>query len=423
MFYSIFFIHILCIVLVDCNEYSEENVDDRHKWAVLVAGSNGFENYRHQADVCHAYHVLLSKGVKPEHIITFMYDDIAHNKENPFPGKIFNDYRHKDYYKGVVIDYKGKKVNPKTFLQVLKGDKRAGGKVLKSGKNDDVFIYFTDHGAPGILAFPDDDLHAKPFINTLKYLRQHRRYSKLVIYVEACESGSMFAGLLPTDINIYATTAARPDESSYATFCDDPRISSCLADLYSYDWIVDLEKHQLTQRTLDQQYKEVKFETNLSHVQRYGDKKMGKLYLSEFQGSRKKASTEHDEPPMKPKDSIPSRDIPLHTLHRRIMMANNMNDKNLLMKILGLKLKRRDLIKDTMELIEQFMFNVKQPNSNATIDETMDCIEVVYKEFQSKCFKIQQAPEITGYLSTLYNYCQKGYSAENINEVIMKVCG
>nr|AAW25375.1 unknown [Schistosoma japonicum] len=150
---------------------------------------------------------------------------------------------------------------------------------------------------------------------------------------------------------------------------------------------------------------------------------MGKLYLSEFQGSRKKASTEHDEPPMKPKDSIPSRDIPLHTLHRRIMMANNMNDKNLLMKILGLKLKRRDLIKDTMELIEQFMFNVKQPNSNATIDETMDCIEVVYKEFQSKCFKIQQAPEITGYLSTLYNYCQKGYSAENINEVIRKVCG
>lgn len=24
-------------------------------WAVLVAGSNGFWNYRHQADICHAY--------------------------------------------------------------------------------------------------------------------------------------------------------------------------------------------------------------------------------------------------------------------------------------------------------------------------------------------------------------------------------
>ena len=27
-----------------------------------------------------------------------------------------------------------------------------------SGPNDHVFVYFTDHGAPGILAFPDDDV-------------------------------------------------------------------------------------------------------------------------------------------------------------------------------------------------------------------------------------------------------------------------
>ena len=27
---------------------------DNH-WVVLVAGSNGYGNYRHQADVCHAY--------------------------------------------------------------------------------------------------------------------------------------------------------------------------------------------------------------------------------------------------------------------------------------------------------------------------------------------------------------------------------
>ena len=27
------------------------------QWAVLVAGSRGWDNYRHQADVCHAYQV------------------------------------------------------------------------------------------------------------------------------------------------------------------------------------------------------------------------------------------------------------------------------------------------------------------------------------------------------------------------------
>lgn len=29
---------------------------------------------------------------------------------------------------------------------------------LYSGPKDHVFVYFTDHGAPGLLAFPDDDV-------------------------------------------------------------------------------------------------------------------------------------------------------------------------------------------------------------------------------------------------------------------------
>ena len=27
--------------------------------AVLIAGSNGYDNYRHQADICHAYNILI----------------------------------------------------------------------------------------------------------------------------------------------------------------------------------------------------------------------------------------------------------------------------------------------------------------------------------------------------------------------------
>lgn len=49
-------------------------------WAVLVAGSNGWYNYRHQADVSHAYHVLKKHGINENNIITMMYDDIAHDK-------------------------------------------------------------------------------------------------------------------------------------------------------------------------------------------------------------------------------------------------------------------------------------------------------------------------------------------------------
>lgn len=44
-------------------------------------------------------------------------------------------------------------------------------------------------------------------------------YKEMVFYMEACESGSMFEGLLPSDVKIYATTAANSEESSYGTYC------------------------------------------------------------------------------------------------------------------------------------------------------------------------------------------------------------
>lgn len=40
----------------------------RNHWALLVAGSAGWGNYRHQADVCHAYQVLLRGGLRPAHM-------------------------------------------------------------------------------------------------------------------------------------------------------------------------------------------------------------------------------------------------------------------------------------------------------------------------------------------------------------------
>ena len=46
-------------------------------WAVLVAGSDGYWNYRHQSDVCHAYQILKKNGIPEEQIIVIAKDDIA----------------------------------------------------------------------------------------------------------------------------------------------------------------------------------------------------------------------------------------------------------------------------------------------------------------------------------------------------------
>ena len=66
-------------------------------------------------------------------------------------------------------------------------------------------------------------------------------FLQMVIYIEACESGSMFDDLLKTDINVFATTAANPDESSYACYYDDKR-ETYLGDRYSVSWLEDSDK-------------------------------------------------------------------------------------------------------------------------------------------------------------------------------------
>jgi len=265
-------------------------------YAVLVAGSNFFYNYRHQSDVYHAYKLLTNYGVEADNIITFAYDDIANDPDNPFPGQVFNKPSTgpgEDVYKGVVIDYSGEDVTPENFLAVLKGNSSAvgGKKVLNSTSKDNVFIYFADHGATGLIAFPNEYLYADDFIAALNYMNTSSTYKEMVIYIEACESGSMFENLLPNNISIYSTTAANSDESSYATYCppDDvingTEINSCLGDLYSVNFLENLESANPRIETLLKQYNVVLQETNASHVQQFGDLSIDKERIGNFEGN------------------------------------------------------------------------------------------------------------------------------------------
>jgi len=78
----------------------------------------------------------------------------------------------------------------------------------------------------------------------------------MVLYIEACESGSMFEGILATNINVYATTAANSIESSWGTYCspddsvDGKHIGSCLGDLYSVNWMEDSDSSDPAVETL-----------------------------------------------------------------------------------------------------------------------------------------------------------------------------
>ncbi|KER18920.1 hypothetical protein T265_12097 [Opisthorchis viverrini] len=276
-------------------------------WVFLVAGTNTWENYRHQApcttlpvvvnsrvicvliqaDVFHAYQVVRKNNVPPENIITFAYDDIANNPRNPFKGQVFNDYNHLDVYRDVVIDYRGKDVTRDNFVKVLRGDKTLEAnekKVLKSGPDDNVFIFFSGHGSTSLIAFMGEYLHAMELNDTLAYMHSKKKFNKLVLYTEACKSGSMFKDVLPSNMGIYVITSATEVEDSCAAFCVDSKIDVCLANEFSYEWIADSERNDIKKRTLKEQYTAVKRRTLLSHVMKYGDMRMESLPVGKFQG-------------------------------------------------------------------------------------------------------------------------------------------
>uniref|UniRef100_A0A672N719 Legumain n=1 Tax=Sinocyclocheilus grahami TaxID=75366 RepID=A0A672N719_SINGR len=85
------------------------------QWVMLVAGSKTWKNYRHQADVCHGYQIVHQNGIPDEQIVVMMYDDIAYNKKNPYPGNIINKPNGPNVYPGVPKDYTGEVIKRKTM--------------------------------------------------------------------------------------------------------------------------------------------------------------------------------------------------------------------------------------------------------------------------------------------------------------------
>eukprot|EP01059_Diplonema_ambulator_P035907 TRINITY_DN867_c2_g1_i1.p1 TRINITY_DN867_c2_g1~~TRINITY_DN867_c2_g1_i1.p1 ORF type:complete len:423 (+),score=84.77 TRINITY_DN867_c2_g1_i1:93-1361(+) len=303
-------------------------------YAVLVAGSNGYENYRHQADVCHAFQILMGGGFQRENIILMSYDDVAYDSGNPYYGQLFNRPTGtgvgRDVRKGCDPDYKGGNVTAANFLAVLKGDQQGanGGKVLNTTIGDNIFVNFVDHGGVGIVAFPDGGLlHATDLTETLTTMHRQNKYSRLTFYMEACESGSMFA-TLPPNISIYATTAANADEPSWGTYCppDDvisgQEMGTCLGDLYSVNWMENADSTELDYETLEKQFKVVRNLTTKSHVQQFGDEKLSRLPAAIFEGR----GGEHPVEPREFSSEISSRDIPLHIAYYKYLRSSSKTD-------------------------------------------------------------------------------------------------
>merc|ERR1711865_518130 len=219
---------------------------------------------------------------------------------------------------------------------------KGNGKVLKSTASDNVFLNFADHGGGEIVEMPNGPyLHAKDLVTALEKMHTTNMYRKLVFYMEACNGGSMFANLLPKDINIFATTAASPSEPSWGFYCppqdkvNGKSIGSCLGDEFSIKWMEDSDVANFMSETVGQQITKVTGLVKKSHVQQFGDmSKIGKEVIGAFEGAEASsmgipmalntswAQSDHDSD-----SAVNSRDIEVHLAYYKLKNAETIQQR------------------------------------------------------------------------------------------------
>ncbi|CAK9143971.1 unnamed protein product [Ilex paraguariensis] len=433
------------------NQKSKDDDDDAAgtRWAVLLAGSSGYWNYRHQADVCHAYQLLKRGGLKDENIIVFMYDDIAYDEENPRPGVIINSPQGDDVYKGVPKDYTGDDVTAGNFFAAILGNKTAvtggSGKVVESGPNDHIFIYYTDHGGPGVLGMPTYPyIYAEDLIEVLKKKHDSGTYKSLVFYLEACESGSIFEGLLPEGLNIYATTASNAEESSWGTYCPGeypsppPEYDTCLGDLYSVAWMEDSDIHNLRIETLHQQYELVKRRTANdnslygSHVMQYGDLKLSREDLFLYLGTdpANDNCTFVDDNSLSPTSkAVNQRDADLlHFWHKFRKAPEGSARKFKAQKQFTEAMSHRMHVDNSINLVGKLLFGIDKgpevlttvrPAGQPLVDD-WNCLKTLVRTFETHCGSLSQYG--MKHMRSIANICNAGIQKEQMADASAQAC-
>jgi ABC-type branched-subunit amino acid transport system substrate-binding protein/glycosylphosphatidylinositol transamidase (GPIT) subunit GPI8 len=246
-------------------------------WAVLVAASSGWDNYRHQADVYAQYQTLRANGVPDERIIVIAADDLADNPNNPEPGVIRYQAGGANTYADRDIDYDVRELTADDVMAILAGQASdALPTVVTSTGTDDVYVFVAGHGNEAGVYFGLDEalpadgqaysiLTPELLAETVDSMADGERFRRILIAVESCHGG-----VLGTQIDApgaVLVAGANPYENSLSTNFD-PASGAWLADEFAFRWW-----HAMTEpgdRTLRAVMDELYLDVNGSHVSAFG---------------------------------------------------------------------------------------------------------------------------------------------------------
>ena len=210
------------------------------KYAVLVQGSDGYLNYRHQADVLSVYQALRRGGFDDDHIILITDASMAQHDRNPQPGTVRNAPGGPDLLGGTdqlpkaVVDYDSGDLSARDIADILMG--RASSRlpvVLPQGEGHNVLLYWSGHGRSQSQGGADefvwrDDYAGQGF--TASMLRQtasQMKFRKLLIAAEPCYGECVIRAVegIP---GVLAMSGASAAEQSWADhWSDEARIWMC----------------------------------------------------------------------------------------------------------------------------------------------------------------------------------------------------
>jgi len=254
----------------DCETASKEfNYPTLHeRWAVLVAASEGFENYRHQADVLNMYQYLRGVGFPDDHILLIMEDDIANSPDNKKSGEIRVDANENNLYHDIALDYH---VHDLKAQQVL--DRIAQ---MPFDADDNVFIFWSGHGSPKGMMWSESECVTPSMLrHTMESLQG--RYRKMMWCVETCYSGRMRKAVegLP---GVIMLTAANENEPSKAYNYND-ELGVWMSNRFSI-YLIDTFIQALAKRgdiSIREMYYYLVVNTIGSHVMLYNSTNYGNI--------------------------------------------------------------------------------------------------------------------------------------------------
>lgn len=208
-------------------------------WAVIIATSAGWEDYRHQSDALAVYDRLRSNGFSDDRIILFSVDDVPNSRRNPRKGDVHNAVGGKNLRKNAIIDYTGTDVTVANLENVLLGKKTLGTPtVLETDKHSNVLLFIVDHGEPGSVIFEKDArdgaLSAQRLTGIVETMHARKRYRQMLIVTEVCYGESMASDIQSPGV-VCLAGAARNERSFGANY--DSEIGAWLADDFTFQML------------------------------------------------------------------------------------------------------------------------------------------------------------------------------------------